>query len=82
MTTGWRAFLSAFEGHQTHAEHMRQLDNERVLVRAVVTARGKRSGTEGHTSGANVFHVSADKVTRLVIYWDWDRALTDLRLEE
>ena len=82
MALGWRGFLSAFDGHRTRAELFRRLDDERVLVHAVVTAHGKRSGTAGRTSGANVFHVSANRVTRLVIYWNWARALADLGLEQ
>ena len=81
MAQGWREFLGAFEGHSGHADALRELDGGQVLVRVSVSARGKRSGTEAHHSGANVFHVSADKVTRLVIYWDWDSALADLGLE-
>src|ERR1700756_4833338 len=53
MAQGWRDFLRAFEGHSSHADDLRELDGERVLVRATVSARGKRSGTEAHASGAN-----------------------------
>jgi ketosteroid isomerase-like protein len=82
MAQGWREFLGAFEGHSGSADALRELDGGLVLVRVSVRARGKRSGTEAHASGANVFHLSAGKVTKLVIYWDWDRALADLGLEE
>jgi ketosteroid isomerase-like protein len=82
MAQGWREFLGAFEGHSGRADDLRKLDGERILVQVTVSAHGKRSGTETHASGANVFHMGAGKVTRLVIYWDWDRALADLGLEE
>jgi hypothetical protein len=32
------------------------------------------------TTGANVFHVRGDRVTRLVVYFDRARALSDLGL--
>ena len=82
MAQGWREWLEAFEGHIVQADGLRELDGERVLVQVTISARGKRSGTEAHASGANVFHVSAGKVTKLVLYWDGDRALADLGLEE
>jgi ketosteroid isomerase-like protein len=82
MAYGWRGFLSAFHAHRSHTEGFRELDTGRILVHVTVSARGKRSGTSAHASGANVFDVTAGKVTRLVIYWDWNRALADLGLTE
>jgi hypothetical protein len=56
-----------------------------VAVRAL--GRGKASGVEiGRTAGrprsANVFELRGGKVTRLVSYFDRDRALADLGLNE
>ena len=47
------------------------------------SARGKRSGLEVGpvwTNSATLFHLRGGKVTRLVVYWDRDRALADLGL--
>jgi ketosteroid isomerase-like protein len=52
---------------------------------ATYSGRGKRSGLEVgqmRAEGAMLFHVRDGKVTRFVGYWDRDRALADLGLEE
>ena len=56
-----------------------------MLVLTHRVGRGKTSGLEVgqmRTQGANVFHVRDGKVTKLVWYWDRDRAFADLGLEE
>ena len=45
--------------------------------------RGKGSGIEVETLGANgagVFHMRDGKVTRIVAWWDQERAFADLGL--
>jgi hypothetical protein len=47
------------------------------------SARGKTSGLElgeMRTRGASVWRISGGKVTKLVIYWNGERALADLGL--
>jgi ketosteroid isomerase-like protein len=77
--------LSSWENARAVAREFRELDDERILVLALRTGRGRASGLEGdklRTDGAWLFRVQDRLVTRLVVYWDADRALTDLGLSE
>jgi ketosteroid isomerase-like protein len=61
------------------------LDGTRVLALFRFGGRGKSSGVrvgEIGSEGAHVFHLRDDKVARIDAYWNRDRALADLRLEE
>ena len=78
-----RAFLSAWEDVRAEVEEYRELHGERVLVLVQASARGKTSGLEVgqmRTTHATLFHIRDSKVTRLVLYWDRERALADLGL--
>jgi len=81
----WRDFLSAWEEHRIEAEEYRELDDERVLVLSHITGRGKRSGAElgqMRAKTANLFHVRAGKVIRLVTYWDRNNGLEAVGLRD
>ena len=61
----------------------RELDDGRVLVFNVIGGRGKGSGldvAQTETKGANLFPVRDGRVTKLVLYWNHDRAFADLGL--
>jgi ketosteroid isomerase-like protein len=81
MAMAFREFLSAWQDVRIEATQYRELDDERVLVLVSFSGRGKTSGIElGQvwTKGASVFHIRGGKVTRLVAYADYKRALADL----
>jgi ketosteroid isomerase-like protein len=83
MAAGFRDWLSAWDGFRGEVEEYRELDDERILVLARFSARGKRSGLEAQrvwTAAANVFHIRDGRITRFVIYWDREHALADLGL--
>jgi ketosteroid isomerase-like protein len=80
----FRDWLSAWDDWDAVAEGYRELDGERVLVLTTGTGRGKASGLgvgQLYEHSANLFHVHDGKVTRIVVYFDRDRALADLGLE-
>jgi hypothetical protein len=82
LAKGIRDFLSTWEDFQAGVDAYRELDDERVLVLLHFSGRGKTSGLDlGQTGakGANLFHVRAT-VTRIVHYFDRERALADLSL--
>jgi ketosteroid isomerase-like protein len=83
LANAMRAWLSAWEDFHSEAEECRELDNERVLVLAVYSGRGKTSGlgvAQMRGKGAALFQVHGGKVTRLVVYIDRQRGLADLGL--
>src|SRR6202022_3390500 len=85
LAEGVRDFLGAWDDFTVEVEELRELDNERVLVLVRYTGRGKKSRLEvGEmgAKGATVFHVLGGKVTRRVHYFERERALADLGLEE
>ena len=75
-----RDFMNAWTELRVIAEDYRELDGERVLVLVHASGRGKASGLDLGEMGkaAQLFHVQDGKVTRLVTYYDRDRALVDL----
>jgi ketosteroid isomerase-like protein len=85
MAASVRDFMSAWEDYGIKAEGFHELDDERVLVLVRLSGRGKASGLEiGDTDarGAEVWHLSDGRVTRLVMYWHRDDALAALGLTE
>ena len=84
MAHGWREFLSAWEDYRAAADEYIELDDERVLVLLRdVSGRGKSSGlklSDVRSTRVNLFHVRDGKVTRLVIYFEGERALAELGL--
>jgi ketosteroid isomerase-like protein len=83
LAEGWRGVLSAWEEYRHEADEYRELDDERVLVLHHWSGRGKTSGLEVgqmRAQAAILFHVRDDKVTRLVGYFDRERALAELGL--
>ena len=82
MAQGLRDLLSATEAWRIEADDYRELDDERVLVLLhAIAGRFKTSGLEVgdlRMNAAYLFHIRDSKVTRLVFYWDCDRAFADL----
>ena len=75
--------MSTWRDYRVEVDEYRELDGERVLVLNRFSGRGKTSGMEiGQmlTRPANVFYIRDGKVTRLVLYFDVNRALADLGL--
>jgi ketosteroid isomerase-like protein len=81
MAEGMRDFVGAWENLRNEADEYREIDDGRVLVLDYRSGRGKTSGLElGQigTKGAQLFHMRDGKVTKLVVYFDRERALAEL----
>ena len=53
-----------------------------MLVTLQRTRQDERTGARSMDEGSELFHVRGGKVTRLVLYWDRERAFADLGLSE
>jgi len=78
-------WLSAWDDGRLKAVQYREIDDQRVFVEFVQHGRGKASGldvTPIHLQSAHLFEVRKGTVCKLLVYFDRDRALTDLGLSE
>jgi ketosteroid isomerase-like protein len=83
MSEGFLDYVGAWAGYGVTAEGYLEPQDGRVLALVRLSGRGKTSGLDLGQIGphaANVFDIRDDKVTRLVLYVDRDRALADLSL--
>jgi ketosteroid isomerase-like protein len=83
MARGMGQMLGAWEEARTKVDGYRELDDERMLVLLHHGGRGKTSGLELDalsTRGADIVYVRDGKVTKVVKYFDRERALADLGL--
>jgi ketosteroid isomerase-like protein len=79
----FRDIESTADDYRRVVEEYRELDDERFLSVHRRSGRFKTSGielTEVGGTGAAVWHIRDGKVTRIVGYWDCDRAFADLGL--
>jgi ketosteroid isomerase-like protein len=85
MAKAWGDVLGAYIDHRMVVEEICEIDEERILVRASFGGRGKASGIDasgGLKPGVTLYQVRSGRVIRHVVYWDPDRALAELGLEE
>ncbi len=85
MAVGWRRLLKFWSEFHTEAEEYIELDDGRVLVLAQFGGTARIIGLDirdGRSKGANVFEIEDGKVRKLTLYWDRERALADLGLEQ
>ena len=84
MSDAWREVLSAWTDFRAELVDCWALDEERVVVLTDNSGRGRTSSLEVgqlRTEGANLFHIRGGKVTKLIAYWDRDRAYADFGLD-
>jgi hypothetical protein len=85
MIDAYREVMNAWEGYSAKVEEYRELDGERVLVLQRLSGRGKTSGIELgeiQPNAAGVFYVHDGKVSRITLYYDRERAFSDLGLTQ
>jgi ketosteroid isomerase-like protein len=81
MAEHYGDWLRAWKDFRAEPEEYIVLDGERILVLVHNSGRGRTSGLElEQRSVANFFELRGGRVTRLVLFWDRERALADVGL--
>ena len=82
MAEGYRDWLRAWKDFRAEPEQYLVLDDERILVLVRNSGRGRASGLEIiQQSVANLFHLRAGKITKIIVYLDRELAFADLGLD-
>ena len=82
---GFRQRATLCEEFGIQADEFIELDADSVLALVHFSGRGRIGGIavgQLQSKTAAVFYLRDAKVTQYVVYWDRDRALTDLGLKE
>jgi ketosteroid isomerase-like protein len=85
MARAMRHWLSAWTSLHMELEDCRELDRERVMALHRFVASGKTSGVDVgriETEGVGVFSLQDGQVTKIVHYYDRDRAIAEIGVEE
>jgi ketosteroid isomerase-like protein len=82
MSRHVRMTLSEMENWRAQADEYRELTDGRVLVLTTFASRGASSGVDVRGTGARLFEIRGERVTRMTLHWSRERALADLGLEE
>ena len=85
MARVWRDYTTHWRSARVDVENYRELDAERIPVLLDFVGKGRASGVEiarARARGANLFQIDNGSVTRLVLYFDRERPLADLVLED
>jgi ketosteroid isomerase-like protein len=81
MAEHYGDWLRAWKDFRAEPEEYIVVDSERILVLVHNSGRGRTSGLElEQRSVANFFEIRGGRVTRLVLFWDRERALADVGL--
>jgi ketosteroid isomerase-like protein len=81
MSARWGDWLKAWEDFRAEPEDYIEVDDRRILALVRNSGRGRTSGLElEQRSVANLFEISDGHVTRLVVYFDRERAFAELGL--
>jgi ketosteroid isomerase-like protein len=82
MSRHVRMTLSEMENWREQADEYRELTDGRVPVLTTFASRGASSGVDVQGTGARLFEIRGERVTRMTLHWSRERALADLGLEE
>jgi ketosteroid isomerase-like protein len=82
LAEAMRRAFGVMENWRDQPEELRELDADRVLVLSKFSGRGKTSGLAVDQNVAQVFEIHDGLVTKIVVYFDRRRALSDLGLEQ
>jgi ketosteroid isomerase-like protein len=79
MAEHYGDWLSAWKDFRAEPEEYIVVDSERILVLVHNSGSGRTSGLElEQRSVANFFEIHDGRVTRLVLFWDRERALASV----
>ena len=80
LAQAMRKAFSVMADWRDEPQELRELDANRVLVLSKFSGRGKTSGLAVEQDVAQVFEIHDGAVTRIVVYFEHRRALSDLGL--